>query len=568
MAYFSDTASVDLNSIELVCIYIQDHLVFSDSLLQLNANYFCTLENNKIVITTTRYRKKVDDFTNIHLICGMNGTGKSTILKLIKRPNDATGTILILKSGNTFISNAQTSFIYNNQRIDCDKSVYYDFSFFSLANSPNDLDEGNLNFYRGFLLFYTKNKELFSDIDNTLITHFSIEEWKTWENPSLACDAIRRRFGVNVEDYDVDKLKDIDMLSFLFYWTMGDSTFDDWPYKQKERLEEIFKDKNSNTIEQLILARKILINGEQEKKLNRLIKKIDKLLENRKKQKNKKTKIAKPNSLFGIVEAFDKAREEKNNSYYKLDEFIDTFKHFLILSNEVDCILSEVYAPHNLHLSPGLIEKLYYFRPVKLYENKSKRHLEDLSHGEFVSVKLRHDLFKRMLQRDCAIILDDEPDRSLHAEWSRTFVLSYINSVKKIREFLATFEQEEQFKSKTINILITTHSPIILSDFYNEEVTFLENTNGKTSQVNGLENCFAGNIAEILLDNFFIKRTIGAYSEEIITNIVKILNSNNKFEITNNKEYIESVIAKIGDSLLKSILEDQARRVFSETDRN
>lgn len=267
---------------------------------------------------------------------------------------------------------------------------------------------------------------------------------------------------------------------------------------------------------------------------------------------------------------FIEDKSEKQFTEYKINEFNDINGRFQEISTNIDKILNKIYSDKQLHYWDGVLNDIFYFKPIKKYPDGSRRDLNELSHGEFKLIKLRYDLFKRIIQDDCSIILEDEPNTYLHVEWSRTFILEYINTIKAIRKYLSNNPQYKGKKigNKILNIIMTTHSPVILSDFFNEEVVFLKKTDGYILQYENLPNCFAGNIAELLLDNFFVKRTIGEYAENRIKFIVDTLNSNDPVRLKENKNIIWFIISNIGDSLLKSLLTDQFRRVYNEKNIN
>jgi len=563
--FTSDPGYFDSHNVEIICLYIHHHKVFNDILLDLNNNYLCSKKDDKICIEYKKfYNDKIDEFTNIKLICGMNGTGKTSLLELIHNPNGYPNVLLILKSNSTFISNRKIEILFNGQCYYCHNNYVGDLRYKLISPLPSELNEGNLNFYRGLLNFYVENKSLFDDIDKQLITDFSIEIWDDWENFSSIEDDIARKLNLYCQEFEVRNMIKNDFLSYIFYHSFGDSTFDDWISNNKIAIDQIINTHQS-VYQKLIAIRSLLINGREENILNDLIKELNNLIYVDIIAKPKESSLKEnlgDNKFFDFLD--ENIVEQSKN--FNLSEFNDVISSFGQIIYRITTIFEEIYSKNSLHYWHDMLYDIFYFKPIKIFPDGTTRYLNEFSSGELQIIRLRHDLFKRMIQDDCSIILEDEPDAHLHPEWSRTFMLHYIKSVKEIRLYMDSIPEfrERKIKNKTFNIIMTTHSPIMLSDFFNKEVIFLKKDEGNVIECKNLTNCFAGNISEILLDNFFIQRTIGAYAEDEIKNIVKILNSNDQNQLKDNKDKIIFIISNIGDLLLKSILTDQYKRIFNE----
>lgn len=176
-----------------------------------------------------------------------------------------------------------------------------------------------------------------------------------------------------------------------------------------------------------------------------------------------------------------------------------------------------------------------------------------LSSGELALLNLfgrLHEIKDKV--KDNILLLIDEVDLGLHPEWQRRWVkdvLPIIGNILTVRK-------------KNLHIIISTHSPIILSDIYTGDIIFLsEKTDNQT---------FGQNIYELFNSSFFLDRVQGEFSTKYISDISKILESKtiNKdtkekiidflseyFEITTEEEYIkdfESAINIIGEPIIRN----------------
>ena len=97
------------------------------------------------------------------------------------------------------------------------------------------------------------------------------------------------------------------------------------------------------------------------------------------------------------------------------------------------------------------------------------------------------------LWHESVLLLIDEIDLCLHPEWQRQILYNFFNALK------------EAFPEQYIQIIITSHSPIILSDIPRENAIFLRQQDGKIVQVSRNLQTFGANIHNLYKDAFFIK---------------------------------------------------------------
>lgn len=191
------------------------------------------------------------------------------------------------------------------------------------------------------------------------------------------------------------------------------------------------------------------------------------------------------------------------------------------------------------------------------YDNVMKFSIVGLSDGyEFISnlyaaIYSSFKLFQPVNNQKLILALD-EPDCYMHPEWSRRFI-------DDLYQFLKV-----EFSMYKFEIILTTHSPYILTDIPSENVIFLEN--GKIRDIQS--ETFGQNIHSLLRQTFFLDSTIGEYSLKMITMLYEELNSikcGNKWNISDyDKAVIEKKISVIGEPLIKWKMEKLYYECFPE----
>ena len=147
------------------------------------------------------------------------------------------------------------------------------------------------------------------------------------------------------------------------------------------------------------------------------------------------------------------------------------------------------------------------------------------------------------------LLIFDEADLSLHPKWQRMYMKWLIDFCEKL------------FSKVNIKIIITTHSPFLLSDFPNHSVLYLRNEEGEIFCSTHENNTFGCNIHTLFLDSFFLSDvgTMGAFAEDKINGIIKELFENGAIASCELEE-MEKIIGYIGESIIK----DKLRMAFNQ----
>jgi predicted ATP-binding protein involved in virulence len=168
----------------------------------------------------------------------------------------------------------------------------------------------------------------------------------------------------------------------------------------------------------------------------------------------------------------------------------------------------------------------------------------DLSDGEYEFL-LIFSRFYEKIRNKATTILVDEGESSLHPNWQKRYI-----------DFLIQF-LEKNYQNQ-IQLILTTHSPFILSDLPKENVIFLE----KGKQVDPNIETFGANIHTLLSHGFFMENGLmGEYAENKIQDVINFLN-NEKSKIQTKEDALK-IIQIIGEPFLQYKLEEKFHERFS-----
>lgn len=187
-------------------------------------------------------------------------------------------------------------------------------------------------------------------------------------------------------------------------------------------------------------------------------------------------------------------------------------------------------------VSAGELEYLTIFS--RLYSS-----MQDITVNRHTKTKNNKTKFDKPQNR---IVILDEPANNLHPEWQRRFN-------DNLFDFLKTVLQ-----GYTFQVIITSHSPILVSDFPKNSIIFLDkNEDGTCKVVDSIsrDNTFGANIHTLYRNSFFIKGLpIGEFAKKKINRLFDEL-ENGRIRLTTLKE-----IQLVGEPLLK----DQLMKLYKQ----
>jgi len=202
-------------------------------------------------------------------------------------------------------------------------------------------------------------------------------------------------------------------------------------------------------------------------------------------------------------------------------------KHTVELNNQNIKIINDFYS---MLLSKD-VELLNFFKVEFLDNNKQQIHL---SNGEIVLFIYYYFICKY----NNPIIIIDEIDLYLHPDIIRKIIYIFVNCISGSNIFK--------------NIILTTHSPFILSDIPKENIIFLKDGENVSDEV-GIDT-FGANIHTLLSHGFFMEDGLmGEFAKKRINEVIKFLND--KDSEIKDKDEAKNIINLIGEPIIKNQLQ-------------
>jgi predicted ATPase len=177
-----------------------------------------------------------------------------------------------------------------------------------------------------------------------------------------------------------------------------------------------------------------------------------------------------------------------------------------------------------------LIEAYYSIPHINSYAEFFFSHQQatdsSISSGEYAMLAIFARLNNIDLEKNSLLILVDEGELALHPQWQKEFIFYFTEFIKS------------RFKGKQVQVIITSHSPFLLSDLPPHCVVLLEKAGSETKVVDSLiskKETFGANIHELFTDSFFLKDSLmGEFARRRINQLIN--------DIKNDKRLITSEI--------------------------
>lgn len=244
-------------------------------------------------------------------------------------------------------------------------------------------------------------------------------------------------------------------------------------------------------------------------------------------------------------------KQHINGDRWRMTDY-EEYKHMLI---EKEIVKKE---PTNLREISTILPPSFYSIDIMLQkkdaDNATPISLSRMSSGErqflyTCSTFIYHILnllsvqdSRRVRYRNMNLVLD-EVEICFHPEYQRQFVFKLIDLLTKLR----------LTRWCSINILIATHSPFILSDIPQKNILYLEDGACANSQVN--VNPYAANVNDILHQSFFLKDAfMGEFALRRIGNLVSEIDNCNTQKEVRSAEELKKEIELVGDKFLRQQL--------------
>ena len=472
---------------ELVYLWIEKYKNIENQGFNFSPRFTCNYENGELTITENDHRSIFPPNINVTAIVGENGVGKSNLLELI--------------SDVGYYEDPHSKREYPRLSSELVQvTVYYD----RLKNK--------LYLYKKNITAMINNK---SSITEEEITNESIQKILIRPTPShsqqeylLLLDFLINNnidfpfdipeivsFGIHDDEYDLLELIKTESFDFYTYYTPFEEN-------QTKRLK----------IFHILLLLAYLKNYE-----------IDFDIQ------------ASQNYDTTILELEDKVDETIKS---KIKSFIETpLEDFSVVTN---CYVNTKKIPNDFFKT--YIEIIKRKNDDTLLDFKGKNVFTfdlypKMSDGQYQLTYIFNTIYSQINQ-DTIMLCIDEGENYLHPNWQK----KYINY---LHQFL-----KDNFSNKQIHLILTSHSPFLLSDIPKENVIFLE----KGKQVYPNIETFGANIHTLLSHGFFMKDGLmGEFAKGKINKAIEYLNKI-KPEADEIK-YCEEIISIIGEPIVKKQLQ-------------
>ena len=615
----------------IASIYIEEHSYLTDKPLTLNfgGEYLYSFKEigESLIISREKNEKYIPNFFNISksvskiellsAIVGENGVGKSSILDIIRsifsNLNSFTHNkvvVLVEIEGKTKVLSSTTSHKYyleensfnEIEQINESKSyqsIYYS-PHFDLKYNPNydELDKYDIS-----LDEYIKE-----DLDEIDRKGTNERGWKYKLHQELKFKNTLRiiEFMDSIPFKKISehfKLSGYDKVDLIFRDLLSDDNFWNTPSQFrgiitqiKEKLEEERRDwytirifdenhnvKNQDEVNKYLL--KNFIIGSILSVICRILEEDagnfyleEGYIEKEELFTNRKLNAEQLFLLF-LENAYTNIGEKKKIFdeilYYEL--FNKIGKVLLPISNPRDVTNQIIHTKLNdikpiIDLHRKCVRNLVaYFKEnedknLNLYEFISINAYRNMSSGEFAILNFFSKLYfflknkpTTLLDKKNFILLLDEADLGLHPMWKKRFINTILKSIP--------YFFEELTPKPNLQIILTTHDPLTLSDIPKHNVIFLEKPEGKCQISSRVQKTFGANITDLLADSFFLEKgLIGDFARKKINDVINWINENrNKTEINEEElERYQKVIELIDERGIKLKLSEMITELLPD----
>ena len=169
----------------------------------------------------------------------------------------------------------------------------------------------------------------------------------------------------------------------------------------------------------------------------------------------------------------------------------------------------------------------------------------DLNRFNDKSIQIYNNQYegKGIIECDNVLLLIDEVDLTFHPEWQRKLVKLLIALLPRM------------YLNNVTQMILTTHSPIILSDIPQNNINFLSK-----KKTNADLSTFGQNIHTLLADSFFMEITIGEFAKAKIDEayiLLKKLKKRLPNLTTEDKDHLKQakkIIDLIGEEIIRKSL--------------
>jgi len=545
-------------------------------------------DDNLQIQRSTNHLKPLlgENIFDINVLAGENGTGKSKLLRIIaeiisgSRANDGKEYKYL-----AVISEEQNKISIVNH---LDRPIQYDKNsgYFDITERGpgNSLVERQVIYYSPYLDFNlldfptSQLKFPVQDISQTqlMIRDAEIHQWKQGGQESILAHKFENanrqlRFLVRAKD-NVFKLPFDEPKSVDIFVNRLQVKTDDLSIEARsiynvltESLNEHLKDAKKMHLKKIeakvIFLRNLLSAYFAAVNNDRIKSTLGFMYEKKLVQSIANLHKPKPTQVIKLVEDFFKEED-----FFRLDIFsrlaslvfdiIDSIKNQSMLEMDDERLMMrmEVHSPFvdaifSYFRSEGSAkQKLIYKELYRLFNFE----WQNLSSGEksFFDLFSRLDYAKGNIKKEkrSTLVILDEAEAGFHPKWQ----IQYLSFLKAFFNYC--------FSDTDVQLLLATHSPLVLSDFPSKHVHLLKKEDGIITKQEPL-GTFAQNISVLLADEFFLNKTlVGDLAREYINQLIARINNLEDAIDTTYYHEVEEAIAQIDEPIIKKLLMNQLQR--------
>lgn len=163
---------------------------------------------------------------------------------------------------------------------------------------------------------------------------------------------------------------------------------------------------------------------------------------------------------------------------------------------------------------------------------------------------------KNTLRYPCVNLIFDEIELYFHPYYQKDLLYDLIYAIRKMN----------YQGIKSVNIIVATHSPYILSDFPKNNVLCLERGHVYQDKAHQLESTFAANVYDILNNRFFMDDFVGKFAINKLDEIISEVKSGEHITMAEYSRRLGQ-IEFIGDVFVREKLKEELLDKLNEHER-
>lgn len=239
-------------------------------------------------------------------------------------------------------------------------------------------------------------------------------------------------------------------------------------------------------------------------------------------------------------------QSEMNNNGFSYEEYIQQF--FPDMNIEGPKTIMEYYPPpifrNYIYLKNDMDQECIEFPLLSSGERQYLFILSAYLYHLRNIISVPEDAGRVKYHNVCLFL--DEIELCFHPEYQRLFVANLLQSLK----------DNKVTESVNVNVVLTTHSPFVLSDIPQSNILYLENGEDVKEQMK--VKTFASNINELLAESFFLNGGfVGEFACQVVNDLTSFL-LGKQHERRWDMDSADQLIETVGDDVVKI----QLRRLF------